>query len=120
MRYRHRLRTRIILSFLLLGFGLTALFAGTTVYLRSRLENQLIESWLLSEADNFVQFKRANPEPDARFSFSRQIEAYVYRPDSASIALRIPSEVTSGASEAESTPPAMATSTWPSRILFEA
>lgn len=86
MRYRHRLRTRIILSFLLLGFGLTALFAGTTIYLRSRLENQLIESWLLSEADNFVQFKRANPEPDARFSFSRQIEAYVYRPDSASIA----------------------------------
>ncbi len=86
MRYRHRLRTRIILSFLLLGFGLTALFAVTTVYLRARLENQLIESWLLSEADNFVQFKRANPEPDARFSFSRQIEAYVYRPDSASIA----------------------------------
>jgi signal transduction histidine kinase len=86
VRYRHRLRTRIILSFLLLGFGLTALFAFTTVYLRARLENQLIESWLLREADNFVQFKRENPEPDARFSFSRQIEAYVYRPDSANIA----------------------------------
>jgi signal transduction histidine kinase len=86
VRYRHRLRTRIILSFLLLGFGLTALFAVTTVYLRARLENQLIESWLLSEADNFVQFKRENPAPDARFSFSRQIEAYVYRPDSANIA----------------------------------
>ena len=59
MRYLHRLRTRIILSFLLLGFGLTALFAVTTVYLRARLENQLIESWLLSEADNFVQFTTA-------------------------------------------------------------
>jgi signal transduction histidine kinase len=86
MRYRHRLRTRIILSFLLLGFGLTALFAGTTIYLRSRLENQLVESWLLREADNFVQFKRENPDPTAPFSFSRQIEAFVYRPDSANIA----------------------------------
>ena len=86
MRYRHRLRTRIILSFLLLGFGLTALFAGTTIYLRARLENQLVESWLLREADNFVQFKRENPDPTAPFSFSRQIEAFVYRPDSANIA----------------------------------
>ena len=86
MRYRHRLRTRIILSFLLLGFGLTALFAGATIYLRARLEAQLVESWLLSEADNFVQFKRKNPEPDARFSFTRQIEGFVYRPDSAQIA----------------------------------
>jgi signal transduction histidine kinase len=86
MRYRHRLRTRIILSFLLLGFGLTALFAGTTIYLRSRLENQLVESWLLREADNFVQFKREHPDPTAPFSFSRQIEAFVYRPDSANIA----------------------------------
>ena len=86
MRYRHRLRTRIILSFLLLGFGLTALFAGATIYLRARLENQLVESWLLSEADNFVQFKRANPDPTAPFTFSRQIEAFVYRPDSAQIA----------------------------------
>ena len=86
MRYRHRLRTRIILSFLLLGFGLTALFAGATIYLRARLEAQLVESWLLNEADNFVQFKRSNPEPDARFSFTRQIEGFVYRPDSAQIA----------------------------------
>jgi signal transduction histidine kinase len=86
MRYRHRLRTRIILSFLLLGFGLTALFAGATIYLRARLENQLVESWLLREANNFVQFKRENPAPDARFSFTRQIEGFIYRPDSAQIA----------------------------------
>lgn len=86
MRFRRRLRTRIILSFMLLGFFLTALFAASTIYLRSRLETQLVESWLLSEADNFVQFKHVNPEPDARFSFSRQIEGFVYRPDSPSIA----------------------------------
>ena len=36
--YRRRLRTRIILSFLVLGFGLTAMFALATVYLRTRLK----------------------------------------------------------------------------------
>src|SRR5688500_9220908 len=86
MRDRHRLRTRITLSFLLLGFGLTALVAGATLSLPARLDNQLVESWLLREADNFVQFKRDIPEPDARFSFTRQIEGFVYRPDSAQIA----------------------------------
>ena len=42
MRYRRRLRSRIILSFFLFGFGLTALFAAATVLLRERLEDQLI------------------------------------------------------------------------------
>ena len=35
MRYRRRLRSRIILSFLLLGLGLTGLFAAATVVLRA-------------------------------------------------------------------------------------
>ena len=38
MRYRSRLRSRIIVSFFLLGFGLTGLFAVATVLLRERLE----------------------------------------------------------------------------------
>ena len=42
MQYRRRLRTRIIFSFFLLGFGLTALFAVSSLYLRSKLEGQLI------------------------------------------------------------------------------
>ena len=85
MHYRRRLRTRIVVSFLLLGFGLTALFALATVMLRSRLEGSLIDSWLQSEASNFLVFKRANREPDAPFTFARRIEAFAYRPDSAQI-----------------------------------
>ena len=83
--YRRRLRSRIILSFLLLGFGLTALFALATIAMRARLEGSLVDSWLQSEANNFVEFKRVHPEPGSHFTFSRQIEASAYRPDRASI-----------------------------------
>jgi HAMP domain-containing protein len=85
MHYRRRLRTRIVVSFLLLGFGLTALFAMATVVLRNRLEGSLVDSWLQSEASNFMVFKRANREPDAPFTFARRIEAFAYRPGSAQI-----------------------------------
>ena len=53
-RFRRRLRTRIILSFVWLGFGLTALFAFATWNLRSRVENQLVERTLQREVDNLV------------------------------------------------------------------
>lgn len=85
MHYRRRLRSRIIVSFLLLGFGLTALFAFATVALRNRLEGSLVDGWLQSEASNFLLFKREHPEPGAPFVFTRQIEAFAYRPDGASI-----------------------------------
>jgi signal transduction histidine kinase len=68
MQYRRRLRTRIIFSFFLLGFGLTALFAVSTLYLRAKLEGQLIESTLQREVDNFVQQVRNNPKGTATFS----------------------------------------------------
>jgi signal transduction histidine kinase len=88
MHYRRRLRSRIIVSFLLLGFGLTAMFALSTVALRNRLEGSLVDSWLQNEASNFLVFKRANPAPDALFKFGRQIEAFAYRPDSEKIPFR--------------------------------
>jgi len=68
-----------------MGFGLTALFAFSTVVLRARLEGSLVEAWLQKEATNFLVFKRAHPEPEANFTFSRQIEAFAYRPDSPKI-----------------------------------
>ncbi len=68
MQYRRRLRTRIIFSFFLLGFGLTALFAISSIYLRAKLEDQLIESTLQSEVNNFVQQVRNNPKGAATFS----------------------------------------------------
>lgn len=83
MLYRRRLRTRIILSFLLLGTGLTTLFVISTLLLRSRIENQLVETWLQKEVRNFVDFKRQHPEPEAQYELSAQrIELFVYRPDS--------------------------------------
>lgn len=68
MQYRRRLRTRIIFSFFLLGFGLTALFAISSIYLRAKLEGQLIEGTLQSEVNNFVQQVRNNPNGTATFS----------------------------------------------------
>jgi len=61
-RYRRRLRTRIILSFVLLGLGLTTLFALATLYVRSKLENQLIEQTLEREVSNLVEQVERNPD----------------------------------------------------------
>jgi signal transduction histidine kinase len=60
-RYKRRLRSRLILSFLLLGFGLSALFAGATLYLRNRLESQLVEKTLQREVANLVSQIERNP-----------------------------------------------------------
>jgi len=70
VRFRRRLRSRIIISFALFGFALTALFAVAAVYLRVRLEDQLVNNALAREVKNFVDFKREHPEPDALFHFS--------------------------------------------------
>lgn len=70
MRYRRRLRSRIIISFALFGLGLTALFALATVYMRTRLEDQLVNTTLEHELRHFVDFKRDNPDPAAPWSMS--------------------------------------------------
>jgi signal transduction histidine kinase len=70
MRYRRRLRSRIIISFALFGLGLTALFALATVYMRTRLEDQLVNTTLERELHHFVDFKRDNPDPAALWSMS--------------------------------------------------
>ena len=61
-KYRRRLRSRIILAFVLLGFGLTALFASATLYVRNRLEKQLIENTLEREVKNLVEQVERDPE----------------------------------------------------------
>src|SRR4051812_37232984 len=70
MRYRRRLRSRIIISFALFGLGHTALFAAATIYLRVRLEDQLINSTLTRELKNFVDFKHDNPDPNSPWSMT--------------------------------------------------
>lgn len=59
MQYRRKLRTRIVISFLLLGSCLTALFAVATIGLRERLESDLIgealQENLRGYADSFYR-----------------------------------------------------------------
>ena len=60
-RFRRRLRTRIILSYLLLGTGLTALFAFLTDYSRQRVENQLVEDLMNRNIDEYARRFYADP-----------------------------------------------------------
>ena len=60
-RLRRRLRTRIILSFLLLGTGLTALFAFLADYSRQRVENQLVEDLMNRNIDEYARRFYADP-----------------------------------------------------------
>jgi len=70
MRYRRQLRSRIIVSFLLFGVGLTGLFAATTLIMREWLEEELIETTLQREVDNAVEVNRRNPTLGAGIPFS--------------------------------------------------
>ena len=61
IRYRRQLRSRIILAFVLLGFGLTALFAWATNLTRSRVENALVEDVMNRNIDEFARRYFDNP-----------------------------------------------------------
>ncbi len=79
-RYRRRLRSRIIVSFVLLGFGLTALFAYATIVARERVENQLVEDLMNRNLDEswrrFVQSGGQAPGAPVE-----QIKGFYYTPD---------------------------------------
>ncbi|MBN8887401.1 MAG: HAMP domain-containing histidine kinase [Rudaea sp.] len=76
-KFRRRLRSRIIISFALFGFALTALFAAATMYMRARLEDQLVNNDLGRLVKDFVDFKREHPEEDARWAVPRY-EPWIY------------------------------------------
>ncbi len=75
MRYRRRLRSRIILSFFLFGSLLTAAFALSAVLLRGYLEDQLIGRQLSFELESHARALENNP--DAQPAFSR-IEGFSF------------------------------------------
>jgi signal transduction histidine kinase len=78
MLYRRRLRSRIVLSFLLLGTLLSALFAISTLALQNYLEDQLIGATLAQELDDYVGQLRLDAsviEP-----FYTRIQGYITRP----------------------------------------
>lgn len=78
MQYRRRLRSRIIVSFLLFGTLLSGLFAISTLFVQDRLENELIGSTLKQELDDYLVQLRQDPtlvEP-----FHTRIQGFVTRP----------------------------------------
>lgn len=64
MQYRRRLRSRIIISFLLFGTLLTAAFAVAALMLRGYLEDQLIGQQLKLELDHYASEFRRDPDQD--------------------------------------------------------
>src|SRR5690554_3021030 len=60
-RYRRRLRSRIIVTFVLLGFGLTVLFAFLTQEARNRVENALVEDVMNRNIDEFARRFYSDP-----------------------------------------------------------
>lgn len=78
MRFRRRLRSRIIFAFLLLGTLLSGLFAVSVLSLQSYLEDELIGTTLAQELDDYVTQLREDPSVVEPF-YSR-IQGYVTRP----------------------------------------
>ena len=78
--YRRRLRSRIILSFVLLGFGLTSLFAFATQWTRSRVENALVEDVMNTNIDEYARRYYVDPSRNPDLPF-QQIRARVVGPD---------------------------------------
>ena len=78
MQLRHRLRSRIIFSFLVFGTLVSVLFAVAVLFLQSWLEDALIARTLEEELDQYLAELRRNPavvEP-----FYSRIQGYVTRP----------------------------------------
>ena len=54
-RYRRRLRSRLVVSFGLLGFALTATFALATLYLRERAEEEVVGNALVQNINDYAR-----------------------------------------------------------------
>jgi len=80
-RYRRRLRSRIVLSYLLLGFCLTLALAVATNWARSRVENQLVEDVMNQNIEELARRFYANPGAKPEVAF-QQMRAYAFAPDS--------------------------------------
>lgn len=79
-RYRRRLRSRIIVSFVLLGFCLTALFAFATNWARTRVENQLVEEVMNRNIDEYAKRYSLDPSRNSTWPV-KQMYARAVKPD---------------------------------------
>jgi len=78
--YRRRLRSRIIVSFVLLGFCLTTLFAFATNWARMRVENQLVEDVINHNIEEYARRFYEHPGRNPAVPV-QQIRAYAYSAD---------------------------------------
>ncbi|HVU80551.1 MAG TPA: HAMP domain-containing sensor histidine kinase [Rhodanobacteraceae bacterium] len=75
MQSRRKLRFRLIVTFTLFGFGLSALFAAASLYVRAKVENQLINQSLEADLQQAVDTKHQHPDEPLRFQL---IEAWMW------------------------------------------
>ena len=68
MQSRRKLRFRLIVSFALFGFGLSALFAVAALNIRAKVEDQLVTASLQEEVDSLNAQVRADPTQIPHFS----------------------------------------------------
>ncbi|MFC7300930.1 sensor histidine kinase [Cognatiluteimonas weifangensis] len=80
-RYRRRLRSRIVLSFLLLGFGLTLLLAFATNWARNRVENQLVEDVMNKNIDEYARRFYSDPAKNPDLPVQQMLARVVRRPN---------------------------------------
>ncbi len=83
MKFRRRLRSRLILSFLIFGTLLSVAFAIAALFLQNWLEDALIANTLADEVDQYISDLRRDPtlvEP-----FYTRLQGYVTRPERADI-----------------------------------
>jgi signal transduction histidine kinase len=73
MQSRRKLRFRLIVSFALFGFGLSALFAVAALYVRAKVEDQLVVSALQHDVDQAVDKIIQHPDQQAH---SELVEAW--------------------------------------------
>jgi signal transduction histidine kinase len=75
MQSRRKLRFRLVVSFALFGFGLSALFAMASLYVRAKVENQLVNASLQSDVDQAVESTHDDPSKPVG---SRLIDAWMF------------------------------------------
>ncbi len=78
MLYKRRLRSRIVISFLLFGTLLSVLFAFSILILQSNLEDELIGSTLKQELDDYLV--QLHKDPTLVEPFHTRIQGFVTRP----------------------------------------
>ncbi len=99
MKFRRRLRSRLIVSFAVFGTLLSVLFAAAALFLQGWLEDALIARTLADEVDQYVSDLREDPtlvEP-----FYSRIQGYVTRPGRADIVPEAFRELSSGIHDVE-------------------